>query len=92
MAGDVVVEKRKSIASARAVERAAKRKCKKDELVGLFDKRQTEALLAEARDWSEHVFDPLCADSVTCKAALVEECLSEARALAKSRGEKLPWL
>jgi hypothetical protein len=29
---------------------------------------------------------------MTCKAALVEECLSEVRALAKSRGEKLPWL
>ncbi len=29
---------------------------------------------------------------VTCKAALVEECLSKACTLAKSRGEKLPWL
>ncbi len=44
------VEKRRSIATARAVERAAKRQCKKDE-------RQTEALLAKARDWSAHVFD-----------------------------------
>jgi hypothetical protein len=78
------VEKRKSITTARAVERAAKRQCKKD-------KRQTEALLAKASDWSAHVFDPKCADSVTRKAALVEECLSEARALAKSKGEKLPW-
>jgi hypothetical protein len=78
------VEKRRSIATARAVERAAKRKCKKDE-------RQTEALLAKARDWSAHVFDPQSAESVTRKAPLVEECLSEARALAKSTGEKLPW-
>ncbi len=38
------------------------------------------------------MFDPQRADSVTCKAALVEECLSEVRALAKSRGEKLPSL
>ncbi len=38
------------------------------------------------------MFDPQRANSVTCKAALVEKCLSEARALAKSRGEKLPWL
>jgi hypothetical protein len=44
------VEKRKRIATTRAVERAAKRRCKKDE-------RQTEALLAKARDWSAHVFD-----------------------------------
>jgi hypothetical protein len=36
------VEKRKSITTARPVERAAKRQCKKDE-------RQTEALLAKAR-------------------------------------------
>ncbi len=63
------VEKRKSIATTRAVERAAKRQCKKDE-------RQMEALLAKARNWSAHVFDPQRADSVTCKAALVEECLS----------------
>jgi hypothetical protein len=73
------VEKRKSIASARAVERAAKRKCKKKE-PALSDELQTEALLAKASDWSAHMFDPLRADSVTCKAALVEECLSEARA------------
>jgi hypothetical protein len=45
------VEKRKRITTARAVERAAKRQCKKDEW-------QTEALLAKARDWSAHVFDP----------------------------------
>jgi hypothetical protein len=49
------VEKRKSIATARAVECAAKRNCKKDEL-------QTVVLLAKARDWSAHVFDPLRAD------------------------------
>ncbi len=29
---------------------------------------------------------------MTCKAALVEECLSEVRSLAKSRGGKLLWL
>ncbi len=29
---------------------------------------------------------------MTRKAPLFEECLSEERALAKSRGEKLPWL
>ncbi len=38
------------------------------------------------------MFDPQRVDSVTCKAALVKECLSEARALAKSRGKKLSWL
>ncbi len=32
------------------------------------------------------------AESVTCKAALVEECLRDVRAAAKSAGEKLPWL
>jgi hypothetical protein len=79
------MEKRKCIATTRAVERAAKCQCKKD-------KRQTEALLAKARDWSAHVFDPKHADSITCKAALVEECLSEVREVAKSTGKKLPWL
>ncbi len=49
------VEERRSIATARAVERAAKRQCNKDEL-------QTEALLAKARDWSKHVFDPQSRD------------------------------
>jgi hypothetical protein len=44
------VQKRKSSATARTVERAAKRQCKKDE-------RQTEALLAKARNWNAHVFD-----------------------------------
>ncbi len=73
------------ISATRAVERAAKRQCKKDE-------RQTEALIAKARDWSAHVFDSKRADSVTCKAALDEECLSEVHALAKSKGEKIPWL
>jgi hypothetical protein len=29
---------------------------------------------------------------VTCKAALVEECLRDVRAVSKSTGEKLPWL
>ncbi len=29
---------------------------------------------------------------MTRKAPLVEECLSEERALAKSMGENLPWL
>ena len=38
------------------------------------------------------MFDVKCAISVTCKAALVEECLKDARAVAKSAGEKLPWL
>jgi hypothetical protein len=78
------VDKRKHNATTRAVERAAKRQCKKDE-------RQTEALLAMARDWSAHMFDSKSADSVTCKAALVEECLRDVRAVAKSTGEKLPW-
>jgi hypothetical protein len=38
------------------------------------------------------MFDSKCAISVTCKAALVEECLKDARAVAKSAGKKLPWL
>jgi arginine decarboxylase-like protein len=79
------VDKRKRNASIRAVERAAKRQCKKDE-------RQMEALLARMRNWTAHMFDVNCANSVTCKAALVEECLKDARAVAKSAGEKLPWL
>ncbi len=54
------VEKHKSIATARAVTRAAKRQCKKDE-------RQTEALLAKARDWSAHVFEPQRADSLMAR-------------------------
>ncbi len=29
---------------------------------------------------------------MTRKAALVEECLKDARAIAKSAGKKLPWL
>ncbi len=62
---DAAVDKRKRNATSRAVERAAKRQCKKDE-------RQTEALLAKARNWSAHMFDSKRADSVTCKAALVE--------------------
>jgi hypothetical protein len=79
------VDKRKRSASVRAVERAAKRQCKKDE-------RQTEALRAKMRNWAEHMFEAKCAISVTCKAALVEECLKDARATAKSAGQKLPWL
>ncbi len=50
------VEMRKNRLTIRAVERAAKRQCKKDE-------RQTKALLAKARDWRAHVFDPLSAES-----------------------------
>jgi hypothetical protein len=71
------VDKRKRIASTRAMERAAKLQCKKDEL-------QTEALLNKARYWSAHMFDSKCVDSVTCKAALVEECLRDVQAVAKS--------
>jgi hypothetical protein len=77
------VEKRKRTATARAVERAAKRQCKKDE-------RQTEALLAKARNWSSHVFDLKSADLVTCKAALVEECLSEVRTLERAGARSCP--
>ncbi len=44
------VDKRKRNASIRAVERAAKRQCKKDE-------PQTEALLARMRIWTTHMFD-----------------------------------
>jgi hypothetical protein len=62
------VSMRRNRLTIRAVERAAKRQCKKDE-------RQTEALLAKARDWSAHVFDPLSVESVTHQAALVKECL-----------------
>jgi hypothetical protein len=79
------VDKRKRNASKRAVERATKRQCKKDE-------RQTKALLARMRNWTAHMFDVKGAISVTCKVALVEECLQDARAVAKSAGEKLPWL
>ncbi len=43
-------------------------------------------------NWAEHMFEAKCAISVTCKAALVEECLKDARVTAKSAGEKLPWL
>jgi hypothetical protein len=64
------VQQRKSRTSARAVQRAAKRQCKRDE-------RQTETLLlAKARDWNEHVFDPKSVESVTRKATLVKECLN----------------
>ncbi len=44
------VDKRERNASIRAVDRAAKRQCKKDE-------RQTEALLAKMRNWSADMFD-----------------------------------
>jgi hypothetical protein len=78
------VEMRKNRLTIRAVERAAKRQCQKDE-------RQTKALLTKVRDWRAHVFDPSSAESVARQAALVKECLQEARALAKSKGETLPW-
>ncbi len=57
------------------VERAAKRQCKKDE-------RQTEALLAKARDWNARVFDP---KSVTRMATLVKECPSEQGAVTRQK-------
>ncbi len=38
------------------------------------------------------MFDSKRVDSVMCKAALVEECLKDVHAVAKSTGEKLPWL
>ncbi len=71
------VQKRKNRHTARAVEHAAKRQCKKD-------KRKTEALLAKAHNQSEHVFNPKCVELVMRKAHLVKECLSKARAIAKS--------
>ncbi len=74
------VQMRKNRLIIRAVERAAKRQCKQDE-------RQTKELLAKARDWSARVFDPLSVESAMRQAALVKECLQEARALAKSKGE-----
>jgi hypothetical protein len=75
------VQKRKSCSTARAVERAAQRKCKKDE-------HQTEVLLAQASDWSTLVFDPKSrVESVTRKTTLVQECLKEAHTLAKRKGE-----
>jgi hypothetical protein len=79
------VQKRKSRSTARAAERVAKRKCKKDE-------RQTEALLAKPSDWRAHVFFPKSAGSVMRKATLVKECLNEGRALAKCKDKTLPWL
>jgi hypothetical protein len=79
------VQMRKNRLIIRAVERAAKRQCKLVE-------RQTKALLAKANHWGAHVFDPLSTESVTRQAALVKECLQEARALTKSRGETLSWL
>ncbi len=63
------VQKRKNRHTTRAVKRAAKRQCKKDE-------RQTEVLLAKARDWNTHVFDPKSVDLVMSNAGLVKECLS----------------
>ncbi len=79
------VQMRKNRQAMRTVERAAKRQCKKDE-------RQMKALLAEARDWRAHTVDLSSVESVTRRAALVKECLQEARALARSKGETLPWL
>ena len=78
------VQRRKSLDVARVLERAAKRQCKK--------RKDEVPLRAKDEDWRAHVFDPECAESVTRKAALVKECLDEARALAQSGGEKLPWL
>ncbi len=52
------VQMRKNRYTARAAGRAAKRQCRKDE-------RQTQALLAKARDWREQVFDLLSAELVT---------------------------
>ncbi len=77
------VQKRKSHATVRMVEQAAKRQCKK---------RQTEALLAKVNDWQAHVFDARIVESVTRQATLVKECLKEARALAQRKGETLTWL
>jgi hypothetical protein len=79
------VDKCKCNASIRAVERAAKRQCKKDE-------RQTEAPIIRMLNWTAHMFDVKCAILVICKAALVEECLKDARAVANSAGEMVPWL
>jgi uncharacterized protein (DUF4415 family) len=80
-----LVEERKRIATTSARGGACRE-------APVQDERQTEALLAQTRDWSAHVFDPKRAVSVRYKAALVEECLSKVRAVAKSTGEKLPWL
>jgi hypothetical protein len=77
-------QKHKSHDTARAVECTAKLQCRKDE-------RQTVVLLAKARDWSAHVFNLKSIKSVTCKATLVKECLNYAHALAKRKGETLPW-
>ncbi len=38
------------------------------------------------------MFDSKRVYLVTCKTALVEECLRDVLAVAKSTGEKLPWL
>jgi hypothetical protein len=79
------VEKRKSLDTARSVERAAKRQCKKDE-------RQTEDLLAKVCNWNAHTIEPKSVESVTGKATLAEECLNKVRALAKSKNKTLQWL
>jgi hypothetical protein len=55
----LLVDKRKCNVSIGAVERTAKRQCKKD-------KRQTEALLARMCNWTEHMFNVKCAIPVTC--------------------------
>ncbi len=80
-----MVQKRESRSTARAVQRAAKRQCKKDG-------RPTEALLVKACNWSAHVLEPKKVKSVTLKATLVKEYLNEARALTKRKGETLQWL
>ncbi len=47
-----------SPATARTMERAARRQCKKDQ-------RETESLITEANDWKAHVFDPKSVELVT---------------------------
>ncbi len=79
------VQKRKRSATARAVQRATKHQCKKHEF-------QAETLLAKARDWNAHVLDQKSVESVTRQATLLKECMNEARALTKRKGETLQWL
>ncbi len=60
--------------------------------LAMKDERQMKALLAEARYWRAHTVDLSSVESVTRRAVLVKECLQEARALSRSKGETLPWL
>ncbi len=78
------IDDSKRMDTVRAVESAAKPQCKRTSV--------RQALLAKDSDWRAHIFDPKCVESVTRKVALVKECLSETRALAKCKGEKLLWL